>query len=237
MPDDLGLNDKQLRAKQSTLSNNLLVDSAIRGQLAAIKWPCHYLDFETVATFLPLYPGRRCHEQVLTQFSVHSRDSLSAELRHAEYLADPAEDGERPLAERLVAALQGEGSILVYNATFEKTRIKALQARFGDLVAPLEAILGRIVDLLPIVRDYVYHPEFRGSFSIKTVLPALVPGLSYDDLEVANGDAAITAFARMARGEITGEAAGRIRHELLEYCAMDTLAMVRLHDRVLQLAG
>lgn len=234
---DAGLNPNQLRAKQSALSNRLVVDSGIREKLAEIAWPCHYLDFETVAAVLPLYPGRGCHEQILTQFSIHHLDRIGGELRHSEYLADEKRDCERELAERLIEALQEKGSIMVYNATFEKTRIKALQGRFPDLERPLETILNRIVDLLPIVRDHVYHPDFRGSFSIKHVLPALVRGVSYDDLTIANGDSAITAFARMARGEIVGDAVERTRQQLLEYCRMDTFAMVRLHDELARLAA
>ncbi len=234
---DVGLNPNQLRAKRSALANRVIVDPGIRRKLAAIEWPCYYLDFETVSTFLPLYPGRGCHEQVLTQFSVHDRERIGADVHHSDYLADPKADCERELAERLIGAVRQNGSIMVYNATFEKTRIEALQTRFPDLAGPLEAILGRIVDLLPIVRDHVYHPDFRGSFSIKSVLPALVPDLSYHEMAIQNGDAAITAFARMARGEIVGEAIARTRRQLLDYCRMDTFAMVRLHDALAALAG
>lgn len=236
VPDDLGLTDMQVRARRSAVSNQVVVDAKLGRDLAGIEWPCHYLDFETVATVLPLYPERKCHEQVLTQFSIHHRDAADGELRHSEHLADAKRDGERELAQALIAALGASGSVLVYSG-FEKTRIKALQARFPDLAGPLAAILERVVDLLQIVKDHVYHPDFRGSFSIKSVLPALVSSLSYDGLAIANGDAAIAAFARMARGEIAGEAAERTRRQLLEYCATDSLAMVRLHDSLLQLAG
>jgi hypothetical protein len=89
---------------------------------------------------------------------------------------------------------------------------------------------------LPIVREHVYHPNFRGRFSIKKVLPALVPGLSYDDLAVKNGDTAVERFARMAKGEITGDAAEQTRADLLAYCERDTFAMVRLHQAISNLA-
>ena len=123
----------------------------------------------------------------------------------------------------------------MYSA-FEETRIKALQKLFPDLAKPLEAILDRIIDLLPIIESNIYHPSFRGSFSITRVLPALVPDLSYAGLEIANGDTAITRFAKMARGDITGEAVDKTRRELLEYCKMDTFAMVRLHEALCRLA-
>ena len=98
------------------------------------------------------------------------------------------------------------------------------------------AILGRLTNLLSVVQDHIYHPLFKGSFSIKAVLPALVPELSYAGLSIADGDTAITRFARMARGEISEPSAvAKTRQELLEYCKMDTLAMVRLHQALVKM--
>jgi hypothetical protein len=230
-PEDLDLNDRQIRAREATLSGKVIVDSALRAALEAIGWPCHYLDFETVATVMPLYAGHGCHQQVLTQFSIHHRDGIDAAPRHTEYLADAGRDCQRELAEALIAALRPEGAIIVYS-NFEQTRIKALRAAYPDLAAPLEEILDRLVDLLRIVTEYVYHPDFKGSYSIKKVLPALVPELSYKGLAVADGDTAIMRFARMARGEITGADIWPTRSHLLEYCKLDTLAMLRLHEKL-----
>jgi len=235
-PDDLGLNDRQQRAKDSALSGSPFIAASLGKALSAILWPCHYLDFETVATVLPLYAGHACHQQVLTQFSIHHRDGVDGAARHSEYLADAAQDCQRELAEALIAALDVTGSIIVYSS-FEKTRINALRDAFPDLSAPLEAILGRLVDLMSVVTDYVYHPDFRGSSSIKKVLPVLVPDLSYKDLAVGDGDTAITRFARMARGEITGADIEPTRRQLLDYCKLDTFAMVRLHEKLFDLAG
>jgi hypothetical protein len=104
------------------------------------------------------------------------------------------------------------------------------------LAAPLDMILGRLVDLLSFITDYVSHPDFKGSSSIKKVLPALVPDLSYKGLAVADGDTAITRFARMVRGEITGNDIEATRRHLLEYCKLDTLAMLRLHETLHEMA-
>src|SRR5262249_35524405 len=150
-----------------------------------------YLDFETAMTFLPLYPAHGCHRQVLTQFSIHHRDRIDGEVTHSEFLANARQDCERVLAETLIAALGESGSILVYSH-FEHTRIKALRDSFRELADRLQSILDRLVDLLPIVADHVYHPEFKGSYSIKKILPVLVPEMSYEGLEVGDGDMAIT---------------------------------------------
>jgi hypothetical protein len=120
--------------------------------------------------------------------------------------------------------------------SFERKRIEALQTAFPDLANCLKAILARLVDLHPLIADYVYHPDFRGSFSIKVVLPTLVPDLSYQECAIRDGDAAITRFARMARGNIPATEISLTRLELLHYCKIDTLAMVRLHEALFQLA-
>jgi predicted RecB family nuclease len=236
LPDDAQLNDRQRRAVKAVMTGELCVEDGLGGALGAITWPCHYLDFETVACTLPIYEGHGCHEQVLTQFSIHHRESSGGELRHYEYLADAARDCQRELALALIEALGQRGSIVVYSG-FEKQRIAGLQRMFPDLEEPLQQILDRLVDLHRIVGDHVAHPEFHGSFSIKKVLPALVPELSYEGLAIRNGDVAIARFAQMARGEISGEAAHEVRAALLAYCKMDTLAMVRLHERLVEIAG
>jgi hypothetical protein len=235
-PEDLGLNERQLRVRDSIASGKAIVDSVLRIALDATGWPCHYLDFETVATVLPLYEGYGCHEQILTQFSIHYRANLNTASRHTEYLADASRDCQRDLAEALIEALRPEGSIVVYSS-FEQTRIKALRDMFPDLAGPLDDILGRLVDLLRIVTEYVYHPDFRGSYSIKKVLPVLVPDLSYKALAVADGDTAIERFARMARGQISGADIDTTRRHLLEYCKLDTLAMLRLHETLHTMAA
>jgi predicted RecB family nuclease len=236
LPEDLNLNSRQQRAVQSVRDGRLVVEPDLRDALNSIAWPCYYLDFETVQTTLPLYPSHGCHEQILTQFSIHKRDRPGTTLLHVDYLADSARDCQRQLAEHLIEHLGQQGSIIVYS-NFEQTRIKALQDRFPDLSTPLQAILDRLVDLLPIIANHVYHPDFHGSFSIKKVLPALVSEMSYDDLDIRNGDSAVARFARMARGEITGPDVDTTRAQLLRYCERDTLAMVRLHDRLLDLAA
>ncbi len=236
VPEDLKLNERQERAKHAALSGSAVIEAGLGVALESIKWPCNYLDFETVATVLPIYQGHGCHQQVLTQFSIHHREGVDADPHHSEYLADASQDCERELAETLIEELGDYGSIVVYSG-FERTRITALKDAFPDLAVGLQAILDRLVDLLPVIEDHIYHPEFKGSFSIKKVLPALVPDLSYAGLGVADGDTAIMRFARMARGDVSAEQIPQIRQELLDYCKTDTLAMVRLHETLIKLAS
>ena len=228
IPDDLQLNDMQQRARAAMESGHIAVETeGLAAALAAIEWPCHYLDFETVKTTLPLYDEYACHAQVLTQFSVHHRGNPAAEPSHSEFLAHAEESQERTLAEFLIPALGAGGAIIVYG-NFEQQRIKELAARLPDLAQPLIATLDRLVDFEKIIKEHVYHPAFGGSFSLKKVVPALVPNVNYDDLEVSDGTAAIRLFARMARGQV--EDVEGARRDLLAYCKTDTLVMVRLHE-------
>ena len=227
VPTGFKLNGLQQRAKAAAESGETFVAPELGNELAAIEWPCHYLDFETVASIMPLYDGHGCHHQVLTQFSVHYRDSLHAAPSHSEFLADAKESQERLLAECLIEALGTNGAVVVYS-NFEDVRIKALVDEFPDLADPLNAIRARFVDFEKIIRKHVYHPAFAGSFSLKKVVPALVTDVSYNGLAVADGDNAIATFARMARGEI--EDVPEARKQLLAYCETDTIVMVKLHE-------
>lgn len=236
VPNDLGLNERQERVRLASIAGSLFVSPALGTALSAIQFPCYYLDFETVAVALPMYDGHSCHRQVLTQFSIHRKNAMDSEPTHSDYLADASRDCERELAETLIAALGDRGSILVYG-DFEEKRISKLRDAYPDLAPSFEAIIKRLVDLVPILHDHVYHPEFRGSYSIKSTLPALVPGLSYADLDVRNGDMAIARFARMVKGTIAGADIAVTRQQLLDYCKLDTLAMVRLHGTLDGLAS
>lgn len=233
--DDVQLSEIQRRVRDCVRTGTPYVGNSLRDELARVHWPAYYLDFESVMTVLPLYPGIAPFEQVLTQFSIHRCSALGQIDDHSEFLADHACDCRRELAERLIADLGEEGSIIVYSP-FELSRINELAALFPDLRQRLAALAERIFDLLPIIRGGYYDAEFYGSFSIKSVLPVLVPQLSYASLAIGDGDAAISHFARLALNQYADVETAQIRKSLLEYCKLDTLAMVRLHEQLWQRA-
>ena len=146
-------------------------------------------------------------------------------------------DPRRELAERMIEATRGAKRIVTYSA-FEKTRIAELQALVPKLAEPLGALLGKLVDLLPVVRNHVYHSGFKGSFSIKAVLNPLVPDLTYSDLVIVDGLVASVEIARLlfVAHKIPVAERDRIRRDLLDYCERDTWAMVRLLERLRELA-
>lgn len=146
---------------------------------------------------------------------------------HREFLADPSCDQRRELAERLLQDLEDHGSIIVYSS-FEKTVLNGLAELFPDLRDRLQLCVSRLFDLEEAFTNYFYHPDFGGRTSIKATLPALVD-LTYDRLDIGDGDTAMSRFAQMLRGEISGIDADATRQALLKYCEQDTLGMMLLH--------
>ncbi len=138
----------------------------------------------------------------------------------------------------MLAATAGAKRIATYSA-YERSRIRDLQALVPELAAPLEELLGKLVDLLPVVRNNVYHPDFRGSFSLKYVLTPLVPDLSYRDLVIVDGRVASVEIARLlfTAHRIPAHERDRVRRDLLDYCERDTWATVRLMGRLREFAG
>ncbi len=233
IPSTVKLNAQQSLMKISLETGETTISSTLKRELEKIIWPGFYLDFETTMSALPLYPGTGPYEQILTQYSIHICPAPGCIISHKEYLAAPERDCRRELAENLIKDLEGDGSILVYSG-FEMRMIKNLMGLYPDLTEELQKLLPRLVDLEKIIKHGIYHPGFKGRSSIKKTLPSLVPHMSYENLSIQNGSAALTVFAEMARGMIPREKFPRLREDLLNYCKQDTLGMVRLHEALLQ---
>ena len=188
---------------------------------------------------MPLYDGCRPYEQIVFQYSLHFIEREGNELQHREYLAQPGEDPRRGVAEQLCRDIPRDVCVLAYNMTFEKTRIKDLAALYPDLADHLMNIHDHIVDLMvPFQKKHYYTRAMRGSYSIKYVLPALFPddpSLDCHNLEgVHNGSEASAAFENMDR--MTPEEREAFRQNLLEYCGLDTLAMVKVWEKLREVA-
>jgi len=222
-----GLNPLQQRVRNCVANNWMYLDRNLSKTLKALEYPVHFLDFETFNPALPLYAGTRPYQVVPFQWSSHTMSSDGG-LRHDEFLHSGDVDPRENFARSLLEALGESGSIVVYSG-FEETRIRELATALPPLADRLTALVsGRMVDLLPLVRNHCYHPEFRGSFSLKSVLPALVPELGYDDLEIRDGGQASVAYAEMIRSSCPPARRDLLRKSLLAYCERDTEAMVRL---------
>jgi hypothetical protein len=229
IPDGFSLHRSQRHMCEAIRSGKSFVEHGLAEMLSGTGPPASYLDFETANPAVPLYPGTRPFQNIPFQWSLH-RDSGSARLVHQEFLAGATGDPRREFCETLLAAVgDRDDPILVYSP-FESRVLENLATSFSDLSAEIRAVRARLVDLLPIVRECVYHVDFNGSFSIKSVAPALAPGFGYGDLDgVAEGGVAAAAFYEIASGNSDPEHAARLREQLLAYCARDTLALVQVH--------
>jgi len=224
---------RQLRALRE---NRLIVEPGLARALEPFEGPLGYLDFETVVRAVPVWDGLAPWGAATAQFSYHE-ELPDGGHSHVGWLAEGPSDPRRELSERMIEATQGAKRIVTYSA-YEKTRIGELQRLVPDLERPLGELLAKLTDLLPVVRNHVYHPGFKGSFGIKHVLNPLVPDLTYNDLVIVDGLLASVEIARLlfVAHKIPVEERDRLREDLLAYCERDTWAMVRLMGRLRELA-
>lgn len=224
IPDDVPLSALQQRVK----NNVEWVHQDLKQALATIRYPVHHLDFETFTPAIPRYPGTRPYQRLPIQWSVH-REEATGVVRHHAYLCVDPKDPREDFAISLLEALGQEGSLCVYSS-FEKTVLTDLAAAYPALRRDLERLIARLWDLLPLLQAHYYHPACLGSYSLKNVLPAVVPSLAYDDLEIQNGGQAEQAYAHMLFVAADPQEKARIRQALLRYCERDTLALVELRQ-------
>jgi Domain of unknown function(DUF2779) len=184
------------------------------------------LDFETLGSAIPLYPNTRPYQAIPFQWSNHI-ETVDGHLRHGAYLCPDARDPREKLAVALVKSVGKKGSICTYTG-YERGVLTGLAEALPHLRHDFECVCDRLWDLHPIIKAHYYHPAFNGSYSIKTVLPAVAPHLAYDDLAIQEGMMASLQFHRMAFGDGDSAEKATIRTALLSYCERDTLAMVAL---------
>lgn len=192
-----------------------------------LNYPLCFLDFETFQPPVPMFDESRSFQQIPFQYSLHILDE-NGDLIHREFLSETKGDPRVSLIEKLIPDLDGSGDIIVYNKSFEVSRLKEIAKDFPNYADKINVVINRIVDLMKPFSDRLYYTkEMKGSYSIKAVLPAVVPGISYDDLSINKGDQASLAFEKLY-SETDSNRIKEIRSNLLEYCKLDTLAMVEI---------
>jgi len=228
IPDDYPLPEKQKVAVECVKTSKPFFSPELAGELSSLKYPLCFMDFETVFPALPRFAGMRPFDHIPFQWSVHRQDQPDSELKHFEYLAEDDSDPRFPFIESLYKSVSGAGSIVVYYQNFESSRLDDLARWVPTYASEIGQIKGKLWDLLAIVRRNVYHPAFAGSFSLKSVLPALIPEMTYETLEVRDGVQAGLAWARLIAPGISAKEKDRLTQALIEYCKQDTLALVKL---------
>jgi hypothetical protein len=230
IPDDVSLTRCQELTKRAVREGSLIVEEDGVDVLRSLDYPVHFLDFETLGPALPVYVGTRPFQTIPFQWSDHVLHS-DGTIEHREFLAAGRDDPREEFTRTLLDALVDAGSIVHYSA-YERTQLARLRRRYPEHEDDFARIESRLFDLLPVVRNHCFHPDFRGSSSMKAILPVLTE-LDYAALDVCDG---LTAQAAYEESLAEGTPVER-RHEIVAalgaYCAIDTEGMLAVYRAML----
>ncbi len=234
IPNDFALNANQWQQVNCEIEQKSIIDKPkIEEFVDKLIYPLHFLDFETFQLAIPKFVNSKPYQQLVFQYSLHKQNSKGSNLLHYEFIAETYSNDPRiPFIKKLIDDCGEEGDILVYNLAFERTRLQELANDFPEFSDSISNILNRLIDLMiPFRERWYYTPDMKGSYSIKVVLPALLPEFSYSNLEIKDGSIASSTYSSMVQGLFTGDKIKSVK-ALLEYCKLDTLAMVKILDKL-----
>jgi hypothetical protein len=234
VPDDFPLSTKQRIQVEAAKTSEIIIDRpAIAKRVADWEYPLHFLDYETFAYAIPQFEGVRPFQQMCFQYSLHTIDSPGAEPRHSYFLSHGDDDPPRAMASHLKEAMAGDiGTVFVWYEAFEKTRNTEMAGMFPEFTDFFNEVNDHTVDLMKVFSDKLYiHPGFKGRSSIKKVLPALVPELSYAALGIGDGLTATISWYRAVKWDtMDPDTRQKIFDDLEIYCELDTVAMLRIFE-------
>jgi hypothetical protein len=230
VPDGFDLTGRQFIAVSAYKKNQTYKDaSKIRDFLGQLQYPLYFLDYEAIWPALPLFDKSSPYQQIPFQFSLHIQPRKGGELQHIEFLHTGTDDPRPDFIKSLIKNCGNAGSVVVYNQSYESRINDELGRDFPEYKSDLEKINERMIDLLvPFRSRYLYHPDMKGSATLKSVLPAFAPELSYSGLSIQDGEMASIYYTRCIRNQLPEVEKDRIFSDLKEYCRMDTLAEVKL---------
>jgi len=234
IPDDYPLSDRQNQHVMAVKQGKPLIDIAvITGELQQLEYPLYFLDYETYNPAVPLFDGYKPYQHIVFQYSLHVIPEQGSDPEHFECLITEDGDPGIKIVRHLAQHMSQSGSVVVWNKSFEVSRNKDMAEMYPEHSDFLLGINDRIYDLMDCFsKGYYIHPDFQGSASIKNVLPVLVDDrdLKYEGLPISKGDEAMLAWADIITGLVPSEQISEMRENLLRYCELDTLAMVRIWE-------
>ena len=232
VPQELLSNNQKIQVKCTLEKKNFINQKKVKEFLDSVWYPLCFLDFETFYSAIPPLDGTRPYQQIPYQYSLYCKDNADAELRYYEYLSQPGIDPRKELIEKLLKEIPENACAVVYNKSFEIGVLKSLGGWFPEYKEKIDNIINNIIDLMsPFQKKDIYFWQMRGSYSIKAALPLLVPELSYEDMDIKDGEMAMNAYFTMAESKDPSEIE-KIRKALLEYCKLDTFGMVKMVERM-----
>ena len=225
---------QKIQINSEVHKSSIIKKDLIKNFTDSLSYPLYFLDFETILPAIPLFDNCKPFQQVVFQYSLHVQKEKESNLSHYEYLAPSDIDPREAFIEKLIEDCGSKGDIIVYNISFERGRLNELISIYPKYKEQLNNIINRMKDLMiPFQKKWFYTPEMKGSYSIKYVLPALVSDLSYDQLAIKDGGTASNTFLSMVNNTFDGNEVEE-RKNLLEYCEMDSFAMVKILDKLFQ---
>lgn len=232
-------NGKHKRQVELTkLGQPVIQTERIKAFLDAFQYPLYFLDYETMMDVVPIVNGSRPYQQVPMQYSLYIQREPGGELEHREFLHRDKSNPGLPLLQQLQQDITETGSIIVWNESFEKGRNEELGEMFPEFANFMEQVNARVIDLMTPFSSHWYEDcRFYGSASIKKVLPVLVPELSYKELDIQEGQSAQRLWMDVVLNDKYPEKREKIFVDLLKYCALDTLAMVKIYEKLVELTN
>jgi len=230
IPDDLELTERhRLLVKSAKLGKPLVDYRKIREFLSKLTYPIYYLDFETIQPCIPYYDGSSPYTKVPFQYSLHMQKEKDGICTHAEFLSMDGYDPRKDLIDNLIDSLGTHGTILAWKMSFEQSVLRHLGETFPELEQKIQRLIERFMDLMiPFSSGWYTDVAFGGSSSLKRVLPVLVPSLSYDKMPIKNGEEASLIYELSLDSKMSKEDLAKTRADMLQYCGLDTLAMVEI---------
>lgn len=234
IPPSFKLNAKQQKHIQSVKSGEAVIDqAAVRDSLSELTFPLHFLDYETFNPAVPFFPDYHPYEHIVFQYSLFVIHAPDADPLHYDCLLTENTDPAPAFVPRLLDHIQEEGSIIVWNKSFEANRNLDLAGHCPQYADRLTKLNERLYDLMLIFKNGLYvHPDFHGSASLKYVLPVLCPDLRYDDLSISNGEEAMLTWVQLIKGNFPHEQRQDIEAALRKYCELDTYGMVAIWKKL-----
>jgi hypothetical protein len=231
IPSSLSLSYEQNLYVRSVIEDQPIVDwDAIAASLSTLTYPIHFFDFETLNPAIPRFKGLKPYEQFPFQYSCHILHADGSE-EHREFLHTDSTDPRPELIQALIEDIAATGSVMVYHQSFEERILRKLMRDFPKFEHKIDAIVTRLWDLELIFKRFYFHPDFQGSTSLKKVLPVIIPTLNYEALTISKGDHAQIVWEAMILERDPYEKQALINH-LLDYCQLDTLAMLKLYQEL-----
>lgn len=237
VPPNFPLSDKQRFQVQVAQSNQASIDSDLIGKsFEKLQYPIYFIDYESFNPAIPMYDGYKPYDQIPFQWSLHVKETPTSELKHYEFIETQQIDPIVNFLSAMKSVVGTNGSVIVWNKAFEGTQNKRMGEIHPEFKEFCESMNSRLYDLMEIFRDGLYADrKFKGSYSIKKVLPVLVPSLSYKGMNIAEGATAMASWNEMVYGNANSTQKEQIRADLLKYCELDTLAMVRIFEKLEEL--